>query len=111
MVKGYLARRIYLSPTEWLRNALLTVDDAEGGKVSVSPFDGVESPATTFVEGVILPFEPLYEKSVPLTDYLTKSFPQHNETYDHYWELEYPGLFSGKDTPAEESAWHVRKLC
>lgn len=110
MVKGFLARRIYHSPSEWLRNALLTVDATEGS-ISITPFNGIEAPATTFVEGIILPFEPRFVASVSLSDYLSMNFPAQKSAPNHYWALDYPGLFAGHDTPANESAWHVTKLC
>lgn len=111
MTKGYLARRIYLSPSEWLRNALLSVD-TDKGWVSVSSFEGVEPPATTFVEGIILPFEPRFVGSVSLQDYLSAEFPPSEGVEPlHYWSLEYPGLFSGHETPADAASWHVAQLC
>lgn len=109
MIRGYLARRVYLSPTKWLRNALLSVDAV--GDVSVSLFDGVEPPATTFVEGIILPFEPRFVRSISLSDYLSMNEFPAGKSARHYWSLDYPGLFSGHETPAEEGEWHVAQLC
>lgn len=109
MVRGYLARRIYTAPDTWRRNAVLSVDD-EQGVLSISDFDGVEPPATTFVEGIILPFEPKFMGGISLTSYLAMSFPDREEPPTHYWSLSYPGIFSGKDLPADAAEWRVECL-
>lgn len=110
MVRGYLARRIYTAPDSWRRDAILSVDD-EMGVLSITEFDGVESPATTFVEGIILPFEPKFMGGFPLSSYLAMNFPPKGYPSEHYWSLTYPGVFSGKDLPADAAEWRVARLC
>lgn len=110
MVKGFLARRIYTSPDSWRRDAILLVDE-EKGVLSITEFDGVEFPATTFVEGIILPFEPKFIGGISLASYLTMNFPSTGSSPEHYWSLTYPGIFSGKDLPADAAEWRVARLC
>ena len=110
MVRGYFSRRIYLSSSEWLHDAVVNVDDRTG-EVSLSSLDGSETPATTFVEGIILPFEPKFIGGISLASYLTMTFPSTGSSSDHYWSLTYPGIFSGKNSPADASEWRVARLC
>lgn len=108
MRKGYLSRRIYTSPVTWMRNAVLMVDE-ETASCSLMELEGTEPPATTFVDGVILPFEPNLQCVTTLKDLLLRQFPQE-KTFSHYWLLEYPGLFSDKEIPADLSLCKVVKL-
>lgn len=108
MRKGYLSRRIYTSPDTWMRNAVLMVDE-ETASCLLMELEGTEPPATTFLEGVILPFEPQLTGGDSLENLLLKQFPQE-KTFSHYWLLEYPGLFSDKEIPADLSLCKVVKL-
>lgn len=108
MRKGYLSRRIYTAPDAWMRNAILMVDE-EKGSCALMELEGTEPPATTFVEGVILPFEPLLQSGDTLENILLTQFPQEKIAL-HYWLLEYPGLFSDKAVPMDLSLCKVVKL-
>lgn len=107
---GFLARRIYTSATSWRRNAILMVDQ-ESGVTHIADFEGTEPPATTFVEGVILPFEPQLQAEKTLENLLVSQFPQEQTNPSHYWLLEYPGLFSGRPIPDDLTLCRVMKLC
>lgn len=91
-----------------MRNAVLMVDE-ETASCSLMELEGTEPPATTFLEGVILPFEPQLTGGDSLENLLLKQFPQE-KTFSHYWLLEYPGLFSDKEIPADLSLCKVVKL-
>lgn len=83
--------------------------DEETASCSLMELEGTEPPATTFLEGVILPFEPQLTGGDSLENLLLKQFPQE-KTFSHYWLLEYPGLFSDKEIPADLSLCKVVKL-
>ena len=110
MVRGYLARRIYTSPVSWRRNAILSVNGKDG-TFSIVDFDGVEPPATTFVDGVILPFEPVVTDRVPLERLLLSQFPVGEFTPSHYWLLDFPGIFSGAMVPTDSGLVKIVRLC
>lgn len=110
MARGFLARRIYRSPNEWRRDAVLLVDE-ETGSVSVKELDGVEPPATIFVDGVILPFEPKVDGSGSLDSLLLSQFPEGGASSSHYWLLDYPGIFSGMAVPSDPDQVKIVQLC
>ncbi len=84
--------------------------DEEAASCSLMELEGTEPPATTFLEGVILPFEPQLTSGLSLENLLLKQFPQEMKSPSHYWSLEYPGIFSGKAIPADLSLCKVVKL-
>ncbi len=92
-----------------MRNAVLMVDE-ERGDCSLMELEGTEPPATTFIEGVILPFEPQLTSGLSLENLLLKQFSQEIVEPLHYWTLAYPGLFSGKAIPSDLSLCKVVKL-
>lgn len=92
-----------------MRNAVLMVDE-ETASCSLMELEGTEPPATTFLEGVILPFEPQLTGGDSLENLLLKQFPKEIVEPLHYWTLAYPGLFSGEAIPTDLSLCRVTKL-
>lgn len=110
MRKGYLSRRIYTAPDRWMRNAVLMVDE-EQESCSLMELEGTEPPATTFLDGVILPFEPKLERGCSLENLLLRQFSKKISHPVHYWMLDYSGIFSGKPIPEDLSQCRVMRLC